>query len=140
MNKFHNHSEIVHMEWFDRQEFEQDKDQYSIKICKKIPVNMIMLLLIILYYHWKSSCHIEWKLFISTGFLEYIIVCYLCLTIGIYAVIKGGLTLLCWVIENKKKALKYLIWISISLVVSILFNKFLYFPIARWAREFGFII
>ena len=138
MNKLHNYNEIVHMEWFDRQEFEQDKNQYSIMICKKIPVNMIMLLLILLYCHWKSTSHIEWKLFISTDFWEYIIVCYLCLTIGIYAVMKGGLTLLCWVIDNKKKALKYLIWISISLVVSILFNAFFYYPFMRLAREYGF--
>ena len=86
-----------YMEWFNRYEYEQDKKRYLRKILNKVLDVFVLIIVIIGVLAWKFSNHIDWEFFKDVSIIKYIIYALICVTIVIFALVKGILEFVPWV-------------------------------------------
>ena len=99
------------MEWFNRYEYEQDSQKFWKKI-RKIALDVLALLVVILiYFGWKFSSHIDLEFFKDITVIKYILFGLVFLGIVAFVVIKGSIELIIWTKKNKVEAKRYIIWI-----------------------------
>ena len=102
------------MEWFNRYEYEQDKKRYLRKVVDKVLDVVVLVIVIIGFFIFKFSNYIDWEIFKDYSIVKYSLYVLIFVVIVISFLVLWIQDLAFWVKNNKKKALKYFVWIIVS--------------------------
>jgi len=105
---------LYYMEWFNRYEYEQDKKRYLRKVVNKVLDVVVLVIVVIGFFIFKFSNYIDWWIFKDHSIIKYSLFILIFVVIVISFLVLWIQDLAFWVKNNKKKAMKYFIWIVVS--------------------------